>query len=159
MRVADPSPRRGGRGKVAPETVGALTQAFLVTAAVTGLALAVASTQRRDALADLYREATFTQTVLNSAPATAIIGTDSAGTITLFNRGATNLLGYPPEEVVGSLNWVALHDPAEVAARAAELGVAPGPGSARPPARRGRSAPRPGTGPGSPATASGWWST
>lgn len=118
----------GRSGAVAPETVGALTQAFLVTAAVTGLALAVASTQRRDALADLHTEATFTQTVLNSAAATAIIGTDAAGTITLFNRGATNLLGHQPDDVVGSLNWVDLHDPDEVAARAKELGVDPGPG-------------------------------
>ncbi|KRF29742.1 ATP-binding protein [Phycicoccus sp. Soil802] len=117
----------GKSGAVAPETVGALTQAFLVTAAVTGLALAVASAQRRDALADLFSEATFTQTVLNSAAATAIIGTDSTGTITLFNRGATNLLGYQSEDVVGSLNWVELHEPAEVAARAAELGLSPGP--------------------------------
>ncbi|WP_457256760.1 ATP-binding protein [Pedococcus sp. P5_B7] len=117
----------GKSGAVAPETVGALTQAFLVTAAVTGLALAVASTQRRDALADLFSEATFTQTVLNSAAATAIIGTDGSGTITLFNRGASNLLGYQSEDVVGSLNWVELHEPAEVAARAAELGLAPGP--------------------------------
>ena len=117
----------GRSGMVEPETVGALTQAFLITAAITGLALAVASTQRRDALDDLHSEATFTQTVLNSAVATAIIGTDPSGTITLFNRGATNLLGYQPEEVVGSLNWVDLHDPAEVARRAAELGLAPGP--------------------------------
>jgi PAS domain S-box-containing protein len=117
-----------GRAGIAdPETVGALTQAFLITAAITGLALAMASTQRRDALADLHSEATFTQTVLNSAVATAIIGTDPTGTITLFNRGATNLLGYQPDEVVGSLNWVDLHDPAEVARRAAELGLTPGP--------------------------------
>ncbi|NYG08622.1 hypothetical protein BJ986_003109 [Phycicoccus badiiscoriae] len=114
-------------GAADPETVGALTQAFLITAAITGLVLAVASTARRDALADLHSEATFTQTVLNSAAATAIIGTDSAGVITLFNRGATNLLGYPPDEVVGSLNWVELHDPTEVASRAAELGLSPGP--------------------------------
>ena len=117
-----------GRSGVAdPETVGALTQAFLITAAITGLALAVASTQRRDAELDLRSEAMFTQTVLNSAVATAIIGTDPTGTITLFNRGATNLLGYAPDEVVGALNWVELHDPAEVARRATELGLTPGP--------------------------------
>ena len=112
---------------IAPETVGALTQAFLVTAAITGLALAVASTQRRDAVADLASEAAFTQTVLNSAAATAIIGTDADGTITLFNRGATNLLSYTPEEVIGTLNWVRLHEPAEIAMRATEVGVPAGP--------------------------------
>ena len=138
----------GQSGAVAPETVGALTQAFLVTAAVTGLALAVASTQRRDALADLFSEATFTQTVLNSAAATAIIGTDSSGTITLFNRGATNLLGYQSEDVVGSLNWVELHDAGRGGGpgrRARPVARPTGPG---PRARRRPAAARPATGPG-----------
>jgi PAS domain S-box-containing protein len=229
---------------VRPETVGALTQAFLVTAAITALALAVSTVQRRQALADLRREAQFAsvvldsittsivvidsagrveranptavrylaregsdvvgrsadelfpvqarpsatvtpatepgrsdpqeqdwevpglgvrrmvwstayltdgagsrthevrtgvdvtderasrhflETLLDSAAATAIIGTDRAGVITLFNRGATNLLGRRPEDVLGTVNWLELHDPQEVAARAEELGVEPGP--------------------------------
>jgi PAS domain S-box-containing protein len=56
----------------------------------------------------------------------SIIGTDRSGTITMFSEGAERMLGYRSEEVVGKLTPIALHDPAEVAARAAELGVAPG---------------------------------
>jgi PAS domain S-box-containing protein len=56
----------------------------------------------------------------------AIIGTDTVGTITLFNEGAERFLGYRPEEVLGKLTPLAFHDPAEVAALAAKLGVAPG---------------------------------
>jgi len=232
-------------GGLRPETVGALTQAFLVTAAVTALSLAVASTQRRAALADLRSEVelsgvvldtaasaiivvdragaiarlnataarllgaaeaelvgrpaaevfpvddhervsaqmagigegavplheeqdwrvtglgvrhivwtnayltddtghrthlvktgvdvtderaarTFVEAVLEAATATAIIGTDLDGVITLFNRGAETVLGWRASEVVSRKDWSLLHDPAEIDRRAEELGVEPG---------------------------------
>ena len=233
-------------GGLRPETVGALTQAFLVTAAVTALSLAVASTQRRAALArpaqrgraerrrarhrrqrdhrrrprrrhrppqrdggaaarcarggarrtsgcgGLPRRATttasprrwpasarvpcrstrsrtgastglgvrhivwtnayltddtghrthlvktgvdvtderaartFVEAVLEAATATAIIGTDLDGVITLFNRGAETVLGWRASEVVSRKDWSLLHDPAEIDSRAEELGVEPG---------------------------------
>ncbi|GAB3872222.1 sensor histidine kinase [Terrabacter terrigena] len=232
-------------GGIRPETVGALTQAFLATAAVTALSLAVASTQRRNALAELRDEAelsrvvldtaasaivvvdctgtvarlnataarlmgdseealvgrlaadvfpvadrdrvvrtmagiasgqaplteehdwhveglgvrrlvwtnayltddsgrrthlvktgadvtderaarTFVEAVLEAATATAIIGMDLDGVVTLFNRGAENVLGWQATDVVGRRDWPLLHDPDEVARRAAELGVEPG---------------------------------
>ena len=69
----------------------------------------------------------FLETVLDSAAATAIIGTDREGVITLFNAGATNLLGRGAEDVVGKLNWVELHDPAEIEEAARQQGVEPGP--------------------------------
>ena len=69
----------------------------------------------------------FIETVLNSAAATAIIGTDRDGVITLFNAGATNLLGRAAEDVVGELNWVELHDPDEIEGAARQQGVEPGP--------------------------------
>jgi PAS domain S-box-containing protein len=116
-----------GRAGGEPETVGALTQAFLVTATVTALALAVATTQRRDALTEERTSRTLVETVLESAEATAIIGTDASGVVSVFSRGATNLLGFEPGHVVGSLNWLDLFDTEEVAARAAELGIAVGP--------------------------------
>jgi PAS domain S-box-containing protein len=124
---AGPFATAGRLTGVRPETVGALTQAFLVTAAITALALAVATALRRQALEDLRREATFIETVLDSASATAIIGTDRDGVVTLFNRGAANLLGHRAEDVVGRLNWADWHDPAELTARAGELGIATGP--------------------------------
>lgn len=116
-----------GRAGSEPETVGALTQAFLVTATITALALAVATTQRRDALVEERASRSLVETVLESAAATAIIGTDATGVVSVFSRGATNLLGFAAEEVVGTLNWLDLFDPDDVAARATEIGVAPGP--------------------------------
>lgn len=59
--------------------------------------------------------------VLNAATQVSIIVTDLHGTITLFNRGAENLLGYSADEVVGRVTPVFIHDPEEVSARAAEL--------------------------------------
>ena len=87
-------------GGIRPETVGALTQAFLVTAAVTALSLAVASTQRRAALADLRSEVELTGVVLDTA-ASAIIVVDRAGAIARLNATAARLLGAPEAELVG----------------------------------------------------------
>ncbi|HST49944.1 bifunctional diguanylate cyclase/phosphodiesterase [Jatrophihabitans sp.] len=67
---------------------------------------------------DLYRG------VLAAASSTSIIGTDPLGQITVFNTGAEKMLGYTESEMLGS-SPVLLHDPAELAERAAELGVAP----------------------------------
>jgi PAS domain S-box-containing protein len=64
--------------------------------------------------------------VLRAATGYAIIGTDLHGTITFFNEGAERMLGYRADEVIGHLTPLAFHDSAEVAARAAELGVPPG---------------------------------
>src|SRR5262245_8570593 len=66
------------------------------------------------------------QAVLRAATAYAVIATDERGLIELFNEGAERMLGYGAAEVVGELTPLALHDPSEVAARAAELGIAPG---------------------------------
>jgi PAS domain S-box-containing protein len=64
------------------------------------------------------------QRIVNGATGMAIIGTDRAGLITLFNPGAQRLLGYAPEEVMGRPTTI-LHTPAAVADKAAELGVRP----------------------------------
>lgn len=58
--------------------------------------------------------------ILNSA-AYAIIATDTAGLITLFNPSAEKMLGYRADEMIGKQSPAVLHDPAEVVARAAEF--------------------------------------
>ncbi len=61
------------------------------------------------------------QNLLDASKHVAIIGTDLQGTINIFNKGAENLLGYTAEEMVGKKNPSIIHDPAEMAARGAEL--------------------------------------
>ncbi|HWH12175.1 MAG TPA: response regulator [Solirubrobacteraceae bacterium] len=64
--------------------------------------------------------------VLAAATECSIIGTDLDGTITIFNAGAERMLGYRAQELVGLQTPALLHDAGEVAARAVELGIAPG---------------------------------
>src|SRR5690606_18287760 len=64
--------------------------------------------------------------VLRAATEYAIIGTSPSGIVTVFNKGAEQLLGYRAQEIVDRHTPMLWHDPAEVAARAAELNLAPG---------------------------------
>ncbi|MDG1580186.1 PAS domain S-box protein [Pseudomonas sp. GOM6] len=59
--------------------------------------------------------------VLDSASAVAIIATDTAGTITVFNYGAQNLLGYSDTDMVGKQSPTLLHQQDELARRSTEL--------------------------------------
>ena len=64
--------------------------------------------------------------VLDAATEMAIIATDPVGVITVFNRGAERMLGRSAVEMVGRGTPTLFHDPAEVAARATEIGIEPG---------------------------------
>ena len=64
--------------------------------------------------------------VLAAATDYSIIATDLDGLITTFNPGAERMLGYRAQDVAGRLTPAAIHDPDEIAARAAELGIEPG---------------------------------
>lgn len=112
----------GRLGGIRPETVGSLTQAFLATAAVTTLSLAVATTQRRSALADLRSEVELSGVVLDTA-ASAIIVVDVAGVIARLNTTAARLLGAPEEELIGRLaaEVFPVANPGEVTARMAGI--------------------------------------
>jgi PAS domain S-box-containing protein len=68
----------------------------------------------------------FVGSVLSAATQQSIITTDPDGVITVFNTGAERMFGYSASEMIGVTTPLVLHDPDEVAARAAELGVAPG---------------------------------
>jgi diguanylate cyclase (GGDEF)-like protein/PAS domain S-box-containing protein len=74
--------------------------------------------QQLAAARDLY------EGVLSAASEQAIIGTDPTGKVTVFNTGAEKMLGYTKAEMIGR-DPLILHDPEEINARAAELGIPP----------------------------------
>lgn len=63
--------------------------------------------------------------VLDAATEQSIIATDPAGVITVFNTGAERMLGYTAAEMIGT-SPARLHEPAQITARAAELGIPAG---------------------------------
>lgn len=60
--------------------------------------------------------------VMRAAGALAVIAADADGVITELNEGAERLLGRPARDLVGRADLAALHDPADLAALAAERG-------------------------------------
>jgi PAS domain S-box-containing protein len=79
----------------------------------------------REANARLERDRALFRGVLRAATEYAIIGCDGSGSINVFNEGAERMLAYRASELEGKSPLV-FHDADEVAARAAELGIAPG---------------------------------
>ncbi|MDB6169170.1 MAG: sensor hybrid histidine kinase, partial [Verrucomicrobia bacterium] len=81
---------------------------------------------------DALRQASALQDAIFSSPQFSCIATDEKGVIQLFNVGAEHMLGYTAEEMRNKITPAALHDPAEVIARAlslsAEFGVNIAPG-------------------------------
>lgn len=69
--------------------------------------------------------AAFVEGMLSAATEQAIISTDPDGLITVFNSGAERMSGYSAAEMVGVATPIALQDPAEIAARAHEVGSTP----------------------------------
>lgn len=61
------------------------------------------------------------QAVIDASTEVAIIATDRAGLISLFNPGAERLLGYPASEVVGRFTPLKFHLREEIERHAAEL--------------------------------------
>ena len=61
------------------------------------------------------------QAVLDAATQVAIIATDTEGVITVFNRGAEQMFGYTPEELIGKKTTAIFHVEEEVIARGREL--------------------------------------
>ncbi|ANV85304.1 hypothetical protein AWQ21_13565 [Picosynechococcus sp. PCC 7003] len=51
----------------------------------------------------------------------SIIATDPQGIIQTYNRGAAEMLGYAPEEIIGQQTPLLFHDPTEIEAIATEL--------------------------------------
>ena len=70
--------------------------------------------------AELRTALALQQAVFDNA-GVSLITADPRGTITAFNPAAETMLGYRVEEVVGQLALTAIHDPAELVARAQAL--------------------------------------
>ncbi len=103
-------------------TAGVSLAALLV--AVTTLVFSIR--RRRRAEVALRQANERFRAILRAATDYSVIGTDLEGRIIVFNEGARLMLGYRREEAVGKPVADLIHLPEEVAARATELGIAPG---------------------------------
>ncbi|MBL8631341.1 MAG: PAS domain S-box protein, partial [Rhodospirillaceae bacterium] len=65
---------------------------------------------------ELKRANTLLSDVLRAASEVSIVATDVYGTITLFNRGAEQMLGYTADEMIGKQTPALVHIPEEVQA-------------------------------------------
>ncbi|MUM78490.1 PAS domain S-box protein [Pseudodesulfovibrio sp. F-1] len=75
----------------------------------------------RRVISQLHEANAKLESVLHAATQVAVIATDPHGTITMFNAGAENLLGYPAKEMIGLHTPEAFHLPEEVKERGQEL--------------------------------------
>ncbi len=77
--------------------------------------------ERKCAAAALAETTALLTAVLASATKLAVIATDPQLTITMFNRGAEQMLGYSAQEMVSLQTPVPLHDASEMRQRAQEM--------------------------------------
>ncbi|MAB24472.1 MAG: hypothetical protein CMK78_09005 [Pseudomonadales bacterium] len=75
---------------------------------------------------EIRQARSFLDAVINAATEVAIIATDPHGSVTLFNSGAENLLGYSAQEVMGKVTPEQFHLPSEVQRRSEEISEARG---------------------------------
>ena len=79
--------------------------------------------KRKRSEAESSKSKKLLEDVLHATSAVCIIVTDIDGIITLFNKGAENLLGYNAEEVIGKISPISFHIEHELVLRAKELGA------------------------------------
>ncbi|MBI5069638.1 MAG: response regulator [Deltaproteobacteria bacterium] len=105
----------------------AWTAAFSLAALLLVVTNLVFAVRRRRRAEEGLRDANERfRAILSAATDYSVIGTDLEGRVVVFGEGSQLMLGYRDHEVMGRSVAELFHDPAEVAARAAELGVAPG---------------------------------
>lgn len=112
----------GRRYGFSPDAQGILLSTFIVVAALVVIPLMLAVGEQLENARQAAAERDKVQNIVDSATGVAIIGTDEAGRVTLFNPGAERLLGYAPEEMLGRLTRH-LHSDEAVADKARDLGV------------------------------------
>ena len=120
-----------GNGLFAADTAGQLSaieglQVFLAITTLLALIVEGVLSEQRAAEDGLAHSNRLLDSVLRSATEFAVITTDRDGLITIFNAGATKMLGYSAEEMVGIATPAIIHEPEEVVQRAYELGIEPG---------------------------------
>lgn len=79
-------------------------------------------TQLKRQESELAAQSAFNQSLLENAQV-GIISTDLQGLVTSFNLTASELLGWPAEDIVGKQTPALWHDPQEVLTRASELSL------------------------------------
>lgn len=95
--------------------------AAVIGAVVQNLVGAVSDRERKQ-----LEVAAHLDSLLAAATEHSIIATRPDGVVLTFNEGAERMLGYRADEVVGRTDPSLFHDPAEVATRAAEMGIETG---------------------------------
>ena len=83
--------------------------------------------EAEEAMAAAARRGAELQSVLDAATEIGIMGVDTNGVLTTFNSGAEKMLGWSAAEMLGQPSPSPMLDAAEVAARAASLGIPVGP--------------------------------
>jgi two-component system, cell cycle sensor histidine kinase and response regulator CckA len=103
------------------------TAAFSISALLLVTTTLILAVRRRQRAEEALREANERfRAILSAATDYSVIGTDIDGRIVVFSDGSQVMLGYRSEEVMGRPVLELVHEPSEIAARAAELGIAPG---------------------------------
>jgi diguanylate cyclase (GGDEF)-like protein/PAS domain S-box-containing protein len=97
-------------------------QGYLTIVVLSTLLVGAVVADQRRARALARRDADRLASVLNASSEVSIIGADLDGAITVFSPGAELLTGRTAAQMIGQTATV-LHDPVELAARAAELGL------------------------------------
>ena len=101
---------------------GILLATFTIACALVVVPLMLTVGQQLENARQVAAERDKVQNIVNAATGIAIIGTDAAGRVTLFNPGAQRLLGYEKDEALGRPSSM-FHTGLEMAAFAARLGV------------------------------------
>jgi PAS domain S-box-containing protein len=106
-----------------PDVQGILLAVFIIDCALVVVPFVLSVGEQLENARQVAAERDRVQSIVNGTTGVAIIGSDQAARITLFNPGAERLLGYSAEEVLGRSSRL-LHSEEGIAEKAAELGVA-----------------------------------
>lgn len=114
----------GARYDLAPELVIGFLQLFLVDCALLLLPLSVMATQQRLAAARAQAGRLTLQRLVDSATGSAVIATDLAGVVEVFNPGAVSMFMRPAASAIGHSAETLFSD-VELHRQAARLGTQP----------------------------------